>query len=231
MKKIGLLFLAFFAFMGIQAQTVDQIVSRHIEAMGGKEKLASLKTVKMSGSMSVQGTDITLTITKSHMIGMRMDLEVMSTSNYQLANTKTGWVYMPVMGMTEPKEMDAEQYKAVGNQLDIQGSLVNYKEKGTTVELVDSQKVDGAYAYNLKLTFSNGKVVNQFYDSKTGRLVKSVTKQDMQGQEMEMETMFADYKQNADGYWFPHSITSMQGTMAIDKIETNITVDEKIYTN
>ena len=141
MKSVKLFFLAamIFSGFGINAQTADEAIDKYVAAMGGKEKLASLNTVKMTGTMSVQGTDISMTMTKSHMIGLRMDIEVMGTSNYQLGNDKEGWVFMPVQGMASPVQMDEEQYKSFATQLDVQGSLFNYKEKGTTVELLGNE--------------------------------------------------------------------------------------------
>ena len=227
------LFAAVFLFTCIRlnAQTVDEIVNMHVEAMGGKEKLATLKTVKMSGNMSVQGTDIALTMTKSQMVGMRVDIEVGGTSNYQVANMKEGWVFMPAMGMADPIAMDPDQLKSYANQMDVQGALVNYKEKGSTVELAGTEKVDGNDAYKIKVTYKNGKNGTYFIDKKTNRIVKTSGKATMQGQEMDVETTFADYKQTVDGYWFPYAITNMQGTINFDKVEVNMPVDEKIYSN
>jgi len=53
----------------------------------------------------------------------------------------------------------------------------------------------------------------------------------VQGQEMDVETSFADFKQNADGYWFPYTINTMQGAITFEKIETNVPVDEKLFKN
>ena len=233
MKMIKLFFSALVVLTGMQvkAQTADEVIDKYVEAMGGKEKLAALKTVKMSGSMSVQGTDVTLTITKSHMAGMRVDMEIMGSSNYQVANTKGGWVFMPVMGMGSPQQMDEEQFKSTSSQFDVQGALFNAKEKGSTVEMVGKEKVDGAEAYNMKVTYQTGKTANFFIDTKTNRLIKTSSKATVQGQEMDMETSFSDYKQNADGYWFAYTTTNMQGTITFDKIESNVKVDEAIFKN
>lgn len=233
MKKIKLLLFAVIGFTGmhVHAQTLDEIVNKNTEAMGGKEKLASLKTVKMTGNMSVQGTDISITMTKTHLIGMRTDIEVMNTANYQIVNQTKGWIFMPVAGMDAPKEMTEDEFKVYSNQTDIQGVLFNYKDKGSTVELVGPEKVDGADAYNIKVTFKNGRVNNYFVDKTTSRIIKVTGKATIQGQETDIATSFSDYKQNADGHWFPYMITNMQGPITIDKIETNVAVDEKIYSN
>lgn len=234
MKNLAILGLFIMAMILVQfahAQTADEVVDKYIAALGGKEKLMSLKTVKMEGSMSVQGTDLTITATRSHMVGMRMDIEVMGMSNYQVANTTKGASFWPVQGMDAPVDMEPEQYKSVSNQLDLHGALCNYKEKGHTVELLGNEKVDGNDAHKLKVTFKNGVVSNYFIDAKTGRLLKTTGMAKVQGEEMEVSSTYSDYKQNADGYWFAYSVSQMQGTIIYDKISTNIPVDESIFKN
>ena len=212
------------------AQTADEIINKYVGAMGGAEKLASLKTVKMEGSMSTQGIDVPLTVTKKHMTAMRLDLEIMGTSNFQLANTKNGWVYMPVMQQTEPKEMEPEQLKSIQNQFDVQGSLFNYKEKGTTVEYVGTEKLDGKDAYKIKM-LRNGSNVFYYIDAVSNFVVKTSSKANVQGQETDVETSFSDYKKNEEGYWFAYTNVTMQGTIVFDKISANVPVDEKIFSN
>ena len=212
------------------AQTADEIINKYVGAMGGAEKLASLKTVKMEGSMSTQGIDVPLTVTKKHMTGMRLDLEIMGTSNFQLANTKNGWVYMPVMQQTEPKEMEPEQLKSIQNQFDVQGSLFNYKEKGYSVEYVGTEKLDGKDAYKLKM-LRNGSNVFYYIDAVSNFVVKTSSKANVQGQETDVETSFSDYKKNEEGYWFAYTNVTMQGTIVFDKISANDPVDEKIFSN
>ena len=225
---VGMMSLSgFFA----SAQTADEVIAKHVESLGGKDKLAALKSIRMTGSMNAQGTDINLVMSKVHEVGMRMDLDIMGSANYQLMNDKTGWAFFPVMGMTEPKEMEAPQHKTSVNQLDVQGALVNYKDKGTTVELIGKEKVDGADAHKIKVTYKNGHTSTYYIDEKTNRHVKSVSKSVANGNEVETETTFNDFKQNADGYWFPYTITNAQGTIIFDKIETNVAIDSKLFSN
>jgi hypothetical protein len=202
-----------------------------VESLGGKDKLATLKSLRMSGNMDASGNDISLVLSKLQDVGMRMDLEIMGSSNYQLMNDKTGWAFFPVMGMTEPKEMDAPLYKTSVAQLDIQGALFNYKQKGTTLELQGKEKVDGADAYKIKVNYKNGHSATYFIDEKTYRHVKTVSKTIANGAEVEVATTFTDFKQNADGYWFPYTMTNAQGTISFDKIESNVTLDPKMFTN
>ncbi|MEX0635177.1 MAG: hypothetical protein WD135_00305 [Ferruginibacter sp.] len=232
MKTIKTIFIAIFLMttVGVNAQSVDDILNKHISAMGGIEKLNSLKTVKMEGNLNVQGTDVAIVMTTKHQEGLRMDMEIMGSSNYQLANKTKGWVFMPIMGQTEPQEMTPDQFSGIANQFDIRGALVDYKAKGITVELVGDDKVDNNDAFKLKVT-RDGKVTHMFVDAKTFFVLKSTSKVAGPEGEVDMESVFADYKQNADGYWFPYSITSSNGTIVFDKISTNVAVDNKLFEN
>ena len=42
----------------IMAQTADEVVSKHIEARGGKEKLMAVKSVIMENTIGVQGMEL-----------------------------------------------------------------------------------------------------------------------------------------------------------------------------
>ncbi|MEY2918373.1 MAG: hypothetical protein RIS73_2087 [Bacteroidota bacterium] len=211
------------------AQTADDIVNKYIAAMGGKEKISSLKTVKLEGNLTVQGTDVALVITKKHMVGIRTDISVMGTENYQIITPTKGTIFMPVQGMSEPTAMPDDQLKSGQSQLDLQGSLVDYKEKGTSIELVGNEKVDGEDCYNLKVTFKSGIVTNYYISAKTFYIIKTNGKRMINGEETEIATSYSNYKQNADGYWFSYTTTNMQGTTDFFKIDTNIVIDESVF--
>jgi hypothetical protein len=230
-KKLLFAGLAF-ATLNVSAQTADEIVAKNIEAMGGAAKLATLTSVKKTATMSAQGQDFPGTITIDHMKGFRLDLEIMGTSNYQIITPTKTSMFFPIQQMTEPKAGTDEEIKEAQGALDIHSALYNYKENGTTVELVGDDKVDGADAYKLKVTKKSGKSSFYLIDKKSNRVVKTISKgKGPDGTEQDVETPYGDYKQNADGYWFAYT-TSMQGGMVavtFEKIETNIKVDESIF--
>ncbi|HAO45389.1 MAG TPA: hypothetical protein PLZ45_10655 [Ferruginibacter sp.] len=208
-----------------QAQTADDVVNKYIDALGGKEKLSSLNSVRLSGSMSIQGNDIAITVTKLHMKGMRMDISVMGTENYQIITPGKGVMFMPVQGMASPTDMPEDAVKAAQSQLDVQSALLNYKDKGTAVEFLGAEGND----YKLKVTFKNGISTTYFIGKSDNRLNKSVSKRSINGEEMEIETTYSNYKQ-VDGFWFAFTVTSsVQGETNYDKIETNVKVDESIF--
>jgi len=225
----GLFIMAMVFAQFAYSQTADDVIDKYITAIGGKEKITSLKTVKMEGSMSVMGNDVAIVMTKKHLVGLRMDISVMGTENYQVVTPTKGIMFMPVQGMSEPTEMSADQLKPAVSQLDIHGALVGYKEKGTAVELIGKEKVDGEDCYNLKLTYKTGVVSNYFISEKTSFIIKTTGKRIINGEEVEVATTFSNYKQNADGYWFAYTAVNMQGQTDYSKIDANVAVDDNIF--
>lgn len=225
----GLFIFALVLVQFTQAQTVDEVVEKNIAAMGGKEKLAILNSIRMEGSMQSNGADVSIVITKAHMIGSRADIAVMGTQNYQITTPAEGWVFMPVFGQAAPNAMPDDQLKASQTQLDMHGVFVNYKEKGTKVELTGKETIDGTECYKVKASFKNGNVTDYYIETKTGYIYKTLTKATANGEEVDMFTVYSNYKQNADGYWFAYITVNSRGETNFDKIETNIKVDENIF--
>jgi hypothetical protein len=227
----GIFILLLICVQFTQAQSVDEIIKMNLEAMGGKGKLAALKTAKLEGVMDANGVELNIVTTKAHMTGLRMDIEAMGVANYQVANPSKGSVFMPVSGMTEPTEMEPDQFLTAQSEMDLQGALFNYKEKGHTVELVGMEEVAGKPAHKLKVKFKNGKESFYFIDEKTNRLVRLTRMGKVGNVEKEIELLFSDWKQNGDGYWFPYTVVSTYGTITYSNITTNQPVDENIFKN
>lgn len=177
MKLFSLLAIATFSFTYVQAQTVDEIVAKHVEAMGGADKLKSITTIVTESAIAVQGMEIP---NKSIVVvgkSLRTESTVMGNAMVQVLHGDKGWKIMPTMlgGSGEPEDLSAEEIKPLQGQIDPFGSLYNYQEKGNKVELVGKEKVDKKEVFHLKVTSKEGIVSDQFLDASTYLLYKAVT--------------------------------------------------------
>ena len=234
MKKVQMCLFAVAVMMSIQsvkAQTADEVIDKYVTALGGKEKILSLKSVKKVGSLNVQGMDVGVTITRVQGVGSRNDISVPGMGEgFQVVNPMKGWDFMPFMGQASPEEVSVDKLKSSLSLLDIQGSLVNYKEKGSQVEMSGKEKVENAECYKLKLTDKQGVISTLFIDSKSNYLIKSIITAKSSNGDINTELSFGDFKKTDEGYIFPFSEVMDRGTIIFTSIETNKPVDEKIFT-
>ena len=224
--------LATLLSLGTFAQTVDELVAKHVAALGGADKLAGVKSLVIDRTLSVNGMDIPsktmILVGKS----MRSETSVMGNAMVQVVDGSTGWMIRPAMmgGTGDPEDMPAEMVKQQIDQLYPFGVLVGYQEKGYQIELVGKEKVDAQDAYHLKVTSKDGKVVDEFLDATT-YLVSKVQYVGPDGKPGEI--LLSDYKE-VEGTKFPKTMEITGGqmgtlTFTTDKVKVNAPIDEKLF--
>jgi hypothetical protein len=233
MKSLKIAFaglVALASVTGIYAQTVDEVISKHIEAMGGKEKLLTLNSAVTEATLSIQGMEIPVKMTQLNQKGQRVDITAMGMENYIITTPTEGWMYMPVQGQTKPEATPADAVKEAADALDLQGPLLNYKDKGHTVELIGKEDVEGSECFKLKLKMKGGIEQTIYIDPKTYYIIKTVSKTKATGSEVETTQTFSNFKKLDSGFVFPFSMTGFgPGELSITKIDVNVPVDEKIF--
>ena len=220
---------ALFSLATSYGQTADEIVANHIKAIGGTDAWAKVSSIYMEGSMQVQGAEVNVTRSVVQNKGSKQEIKVAGMTGYNITTPTAGWNFMPFNGQMKPEPMTEEDLKEAQDELDAQDELVNYKEKGSTVELVGKDDVEGTECHKLKLTFKSGKSEYLFIDPSSWLTIRQVSKQKANGQEIETTTNFSNYQKTPEGLLVPMSITLPFGELIISKVEVNKKIDEGIF--
>jgi lipopolysaccharide export system protein LptA len=233
-KLFSLFVAAVFSVAAVKAQTADEIVGKHIDAVGGAANWKKVTSMVLTGTMSVNGTDVSVVSTVLQNKGSRQDISVMGMAGYIILTPTAGWNFMPFQGQTAPEPMTAEDVKEGQDDLDAQGNLIDYKTKGHTVELIGSEDVEGTDCFKLKLGLKSGRSQTYFIDKKTYNLIKTITVRKANGQEMEVATTYSNFQKLPEGIIVPMSSNlpigpGMNVDMTITKVEVNKTIDEAIF--
>ncbi|MCS6805307.1 MAG: hypothetical protein NZ823_09235 [Blastocatellia bacterium] len=213
------------------AQSVDQVLAKYYQARGGLEKIKSVKTLRFTAKISGGPMEIPVTMEQKRPNSMRMEFTFQGLTGIQAYDGKTGWMIMPFGGKKDPEPMGEDMLKELAKQADIDGPLVDYKEKGHQVELLGKESVEGTEAYKLKLTRRDGDVEYIYLDADSYVEIKSEGKRMIRGSEFEAETIYGDYKQ-VDGLMIAHSIesgpkgSSQKQKITIEKIEINPPIED-----
>lgn len=236
MRRITFTVVCFFLFMlSASAQTVDEILAKSFAAEGGIAKLQSIQSRRITGDFEAGSMQAGFTRLQKRPSKFRQDVTIQGLNMVQAYDGQAGWQIVPFTGKKDPEVMPADDLKQIQEEADFDGPVMNYKQKGNTVELVGKEKMEGTDAYHLKVTLKNGDIRHIYLDADSFLPIKLVAKVTMRGSEMELESTLGDYKQ-VEGVMVPFSIEQHpvggQGPgikITVTKVEMNVPVDDATF--
>jgi hypothetical protein len=216
--------------------TLDELVSKNIEAKGGADTLRALQSLTLTGKMLVQQGQIQLTYmqTKKRPDEVRAESSLQGMTQIEAYDGKEGWKVSPFFGRKDPERMSADDVKTLMEDAEIDGPLVDWKTKGSKVEYLGTEDVEGTLAHKLKVMRKNGDVNFVYLDPDHFLEIRVLTQRVRHGAYEEVETDLGDYEKAA-GVFVPTSIESgRKGApdkqrIIIDKVEANVPVDDAIF--
>jgi outer membrane lipoprotein-sorting protein len=239
MKRFFLCASLLAAALFTKAQTVDDVIAKYVDAMGGKDKLNSIQSLHLTGiSTSQNGTEITSDIWKVNNKLYRRVVNFGTGTVTTLITDKGGWqTNFRNGGAFEP--MQEQQRNNQLYEMDCAGPLVDYAAKGHKAELIGKETIDGKDCYKIKLTTKEGRELNYYIDAASNYIDRLSYKGRGRpaaggggGEEIEIAVNYSKYDKTPDGYTFPFSLATtggFAGTMTFEKIEVNPKIDDKLY--
>lgn len=221
----------------LQAQTADELVAKNLLAKGGLDKLKGVQAMRISGRLTLPGAgmEIPMSIITKRPNRFRQESVLQENQRIIVAFDGTkAWMINPMLGTDAPQEITGDRLEMVKQQADLDGPLVDYKTKGTTLELEGTEQLDGRKVNKLKVTTKSGRIVHLLLDDETGLEAKTIM--EVPGENgapgATMESIFSNY-QDVGGLKMPHSIQQKVGgqvmQITIDKIELSPPVEDSLF--
>lgn len=223
-------------------QTVDQVIEKHLAAMGGREALGKLTSRKATGTITIElpngaiGGPVEMYSKAPNKVRayMSLDLSAMGLNDKMTLDQKfdgtSGWVLDSLQG----------DRQITGNQLDnmkngeFPNPLLNHKTNGMKVELLPNETVAGKAAVVLRITPKVGSVTKLYLDAETMLVVRAIASVNVpeQGGDIETVSETSDYR-TVDGVKVPFktvNTTPMQTvTMVIATVQHNMALDDAMF--
>ena len=227
----GILFL--FVFMNAFAQTADEEVNKYFEAIGGKEKLGSLKTLYSEGEVNIMNNPAPTVIYIMDGKGYKILLDFNGQKIVNCYGVNSGWMVNPLAGIPDPVQMPADQIHIGQMTFDLKGPLFDYAAKGSKLEMAGKEKFNGADMYKLKLTGRDSTEMNFYIDASNYFLLKIVVKLNVAGNPFEMVTINSNYQKTNIGLLMPftqetsYPVVTLISTSKI--IDINKEMDSSVF--
>ena len=230
---IALLAAGLLAGVMVQAQTADEIVNKYTNAIGGKDKINSIKSLYIEEDLDVNGNVAPSVTVILNGKAFRNDVDFGGAKITRVTTPTSGWSVNPAMGQTTPEVTPAEANAAGAPDYQVGGALVDYAAKGYTVELQGTEAINGVNNHKLHVTSKAGLDITYYIDPSTFYITRSVSKTMFGGQSVEFTRNFSKYTKTDAGIVVPYStelvLPQFTLSMTTKKVEANKDVDAKLF--
>jgi hypothetical protein len=253
--------------------TAAQIVDKNVAARGGLQAWRAVQTMSLQGKLGAGGnqratlampgandkaitdvaprrpvdeTQLPFLMELKRGRKMRFEMQFKGQTAVQVYDGANGWKLRPFLNRLEVEPFTADEVKIASMQEDLDGPLVDYAAKGTSVELVGMEQVESRDTYKLKLTKKNGQAIHVWIDAKTFLEAKIEGQpRRLDGTEHPVELYYRDYR-TVDGLQIPFVLETRllpvtktalgfrdtpvpPEKIVIDKVAVNPKLDEKLF--
>jgi hypothetical protein len=226
--------MAFFS-LAANAQTVDEIIAKNVQAHGGADKLKSVRSLRTTAKFSQGSFRADFRQENKRADKVREEFIIQGLAQVQAYDGKTGWQISPFGGRKDPELLSQDDLKSLVVDADLDGPLVDYKEKGHKAELVGHDSVEGTDCFKIKLSMKNGDVRYYYLDADSFLELKLEIQTTIRGALQENELYYGDYEQ-VNGIFYPFAVeqaqkgSSSRSQITVEKIEQNIALEDAHFT-
>ena len=219
-------------------RTAEQIVAQHVEARGGLEKLHALRSLRRTGHIVFPGAKIEMSVVELRARPDRIRTEnvLQGMVSIDAFDGQTAWKVRPFFGRKDPERTSADEAKALRLGADIEGPLVDYRNKGHRVTLLGTEALDGTPCYKLRVELKWGDELISYVDPDTFMVLRELQRTVIRGAEQFTEVDYGDYEKVA-GVYVPMleesgprgSASSDKTKVVYEKAEANVPVDDSVF--
>jgi hypothetical protein len=222
------------------AQTADEIVEKHLAAIGGRAALDKLTSRVLLGSITVSTPagefsgpiEVVNQVPNKTRTLINLDLTAVGVGKMTVDQRFDGITGYAIDSLQGNRDITGDQLESMRNGY-FPTPLLNYKQNGMTVELTGTEKVADRDAYVLVLKPKTGPAVRQFIDATSFLVIRQIqTIEIPQVGPLEQTIDFSD-ERDVDGVKVAHKLaatSSVQNfTVTVSKVEHNGALDQTLF--
>jgi len=200
------------------AQSLNRILKRMSDTLGGRKTIESIKDMTMVGEVEMpqQGISGTVTIYKKEPDKSRLDLDAMGMVIIQVYDGQTALWTNPQTGDIE--EMDEQQAARMIRQSLPLAALIDPEKHGIVFTYKGKETVEEKECFVLEQVYKDGYRMIRYVDSDTYLSIKSKSVLAGPGSsEIQVEQVMSDFRK-VDGMTMAYSITTYYNGSVFNEI-------------
>ena len=146
--------------------TLNEILDKHYQAIGGEKAWQELKTLKFTGSMYTKDATFNTAALYKRPDLCRVDFQAGRLYFMEAYDGKIPWQMNPGT-RSGPLVLDGKRAKEMIDTCDFEGPLVNHNAKGHEIKYQGMEEVADQWAYKLEVKTKTGNLDTYYLDTQT----------------------------------------------------------------
>lgn len=231
---LGMVILLFLLAIDGSGQTAQDVLTRMINALGGRRALSAIRDTTMRGSVELAPSGITaaIIVRRKEPDKLRIDLDVSGMTIAMGFDGRAGWIADPyaeaIQEMEESRSRDLA-HQALGNR-----ALLEPGQLGISYALRANERFNGREYIALEQALADGHRITFFLDPETFLPYKAKTRAvGRSGEEVDIETYYSDYRE-VGKVVIAHAIRTVQNgveaqRLTIAEVVRNTGLDDSLF--
>lgn len=228
------LFLPALGLGGLAAAELDEILVKHLDAVGGATAVARLNSVRSSGVVLITGQRVPFELWSAFPNKLRIESSIRERIYVQCYDgSNPPWQWFPETIYSIPEELTDEAAAEFISDSDFNGPLVNHRGKGHELIFEGKFSHDALEVYRIELVEKTGHRSIILLDAETYLIVRRSGVRRGGGAAIELDTYYLDYREVA-GVLLPHRYevyrgTTLVRTTLIQSLEGNVRIPPAVF--
>ncbi|MFT3765417.1 MAG: hypothetical protein QM820_07880 [Minicystis sp.] len=216
---------------------VDELVGRMVAARGGLDKMKAIKTLRLAGRarFGYDGSfEVDCGSVQTRTGRVRNEITFQGITAVDAWDGEEAWSTDPFDGRRDPFKQSADRAKDLAQDADIDGPLVDWREKGHRVAYLGTEDIDGTLAHKLRVNLKDGDVEYHYLDPEAFLPIRILRETHVRGVERVTETDLGNYEQVA-GVWMAFSLemgskgAPRSARYRFERAEANVAADDALF--
>ena len=208
--------------------SAEDLLDKHVVATGGKQAHLALTSRKKWGKLEVKmaGHEFVASVEEQSLAPGKSHISIDGDFFFQVnvCNGEHAWEWRPahshgdqgaggdsgvttlLKGVKAARAIEKADFHAA----------VHWRKRFASLKTLGVVDVNGAPAYEVRLTTKSDEQYSQFYDKSNGRMVKRTRTSPSVMGEVDMEVFFEDYGE-FDGVWMPTTVRALLNSPTMGK--------------
>ena len=213
-----------------RAQTVDDILARNLESLGGRAALDRVQSVRQTSRLVLPGSEATIVVYSKRPNLVRQELKIAGETAIEAYDGTVAWALNRIMGMSTATALSGVEAEAIRNQSSFDGFLASARARGDSIDVVGNETLRGRPVIHLRLSAADHhRQVHCYLDAQTYLEVRIVS--DSGAGRVDQDLL--DYRP-VEGLMMPFTLKTTiagrpVGDLVVSKVEVNVAIDDTMF--